>query len=316
MPPEQGPFHAQRGRRRAAADLAPARPALQSGVRRRRGFAATRARVTNRHELPKCAPVKIVSWNINSVRFRIEIVEKFLREVAPDILCLQETKVIDADFPEGAFRALGYDTIFLHGQRMHHGVAIISRIPLVEDDRFDWQANREARHVGVRLPNGVRLENVYVPAGGDIPDRDVNPKFGQKLDFVERMTAWSATLDCPTILTGDFNIAPLESDVWSHKQLIKVVSHTPIEVDALNRLKDSNSWVDLGRHFYPAPARLHTWWSYRSPDWTVNDRGRRLDHMWATADVAAAAQSHHVFEECRNWLKPSDHVPIMTEFDL
>jgi exodeoxyribonuclease-3 len=260
--------------------------------------------------------LKIVSWNINSVRFRIEIVEKFLREVAPDILCLQETKVIDADFPEGAFRALGYDTILLHGQRMHHGVAIISRIPLVEDDRFDWQANREARHVGVRLPNGVRLENVYVPAGGDIPDRELNSKFGQKLDFVERMTAWSATLDCPTILTGDFNIAPLEADVWSHKQLIKVVSHTPVEVDALNRLKDSNSWVDLGRHFYPAPARLHTWWSYRSPDWTVNDRGRRLDHMWATADVAATARSHQVFEECRNWLKPSDHVPIMTEFDL
>jgi exodeoxyribonuclease-3 len=296
--------------------LAQARPASRSEVRRRRGFAAARAMVTNDLQLPKCASVKIVSWNINSVRFRIEIVEKFLREVAPDILCLQETKVIDADFPEGAFRALGYDTIFLHGQRMHHGVAIISRVPLVEDDRFDWQANREARHVGVRLPNGVRLENVYVPAGGDIPDREVNPKFGQKLDFVERMTAWSATLDCPTILTGDFNIAPLESDVWSHKQLIKVVSHTPVEVDALNRLKDSNSWVDLGRHFYPAPARLHTWWSYRSPDWTVNDRGRRLDHMWATADVAATARSHQVFEDCRNWLKPSDHVPIMTEFDL
>lgn len=260
--------------------------------------------------------VKIVSWNINSVRFRIEIVEQFLREVAPDILCLQETKVIDADFPEAAFRALGYDTILLHGQRMHHGVAIISRIPLVEDDRFDWQANREARHVGVRLANGVRIENVYVPAGGDIPDRELNSKFGQKLDFVERMTAWSSTLDCPTILTGDFNIAPLESDVWNHKQLLKVVSHTPIEVDALNRLKDSNSWVDLGRHFYPAPARLHTWWSYRSPDWTVNDRGRRLDHMWATADVAAKATSHQVFEQCRNWLKPSDHVPIMTEFDL
>jgi len=296
--------------------LAQARPVPHGGVRRRRGFAATRARVTNRDELPKSPPVKIVSWNINSVRFRIDIVEKFLREVAPDILCLQETKVIDTDFPEGAFRALGYDTIFLHGQRMHHGVAIISRVPLIEDDRFDWQANREARHIGVRLPNGVRLENVYVPAGGDIPDREVNAKFGQKLDFVERMTAWSSTLDCPTILTGDFNIAPLESDVWNHKQLLKVVSHTPIEVDALTRLKESNSWVDLGRHFYPAPARLHTWWSYRSPDWTKNDRGRRLDHMWATADVAATARSHRVFEDCRNWLKPSDHVPIMTEFDL
>jgi len=260
--------------------------------------------------------LKIVSWNINSVRFRLDVVERFLKETQPDILCLQETKVIDGDFPVAPFRKLGYVHNVLHGQRMHHGVAILSRMPLAEDDRFDWQANREARHVGVRLANGVRLENVYVPAGGDIPDREQNAKFGQKLDFVERMTRWSEGLDCPTILVGDLNIAPLEADVWSHKQLLKVVSHTPIEVDALNALKASNSWVDLGRHFYPAPARLHTWWSYRSPDWTKNDRGRRLDHMWATAEVAERAVSHTVFEDCRSWLKPSDHVPIMTECSL
>lgn len=265
---------------------------------------------------PTSHPVKIVSWNINSVRFRIGIVEQFLNAAQPDILCLQETKVIDGDFPHAPFRALGYEHIVLHGQRMHHGVAIISRVPLIEDDRFDWQANREARHVGVRLPNGLRLENVYVPAGGDMPDRTLNPKFGQKLDFVERMTRWSESLDVPTLLVGDFNIAPLPCDVWSHKALLGVVSHTPVEVAALDGLKASNSWVDLGRHFHPAPARLHTWWSYRSPDWTVNDRGRRLDHMWATADVAAAATAHHVFEDCRAWLKPSDHVPILTEFAL
>lgn len=262
------------------------------------------------------AAVKIVSWNINSVRFRIAIVEQFLREAEPDVLCLQETKVVDEDFPFDMFRTLGYGHIVIHGQRMHHGVAIVSRVPIVEDDRFDWQANREARHVGVRLPNGIRLENVYVPAGGDIPDRDVNPKFGQKLDFLQRMTEWSATLDGGTILTGDFNIAPLPCDVWSHKALLKTVSHTPIEVAALDGLQQSNDWVDLGRHFHPAPARLHTWWSYRSPDWTKNDRGRRLDHMWATGDVAARATRHQVFEPCRAWLKPSDHVPIMTEFDF
>src|SRR3546814_9467759 len=93
------------------------------------------------------------------------------------------------------------------------------------------------------------------------------------------MTRWSETLALPTLLVGDFNIAPLPSDVWGHKQLLKVVSHTPVEVDALDALRASNSWVDLGRYFHPAPARLHTWWSYRSPDWTRNDRGRRLDHM-------------------------------------
>lgn len=260
--------------------------------------------------------MKIASWNINSVRFRIGIVEQFLREEAPDILCLQETKVIDGDFPEAAFRRLGYDHVIKHGQRMHHGVAIISRVPVTEDDRLDWQANQEARHVGVRLPNGVRLENVYVPAGGDIPDRALNPKFGQKLDFLQRMTDWSEGLGTPTILTGDFNIAPLESDVWSHRQLLDVVSHTPVEVETLGRLQAAHDWVDLGRRFVPAPERYFTWWSYRAKDWAASDRGRRLDHMWASREVAAQAIAHKVCEPCRSWLKPSDHVPIVTEFDI
>jgi exodeoxyribonuclease-3 len=260
--------------------------------------------------------LKVASWNINSVRARIEAVERFLAEEQPDILCLQETKVIDCDFPEGVFRRLGYRHLILCGQRMHHGVAILSRIPMREEARFDWQANGEARHVGVRLECGIRLENVYVPAGGDIPDRSVNPKFGQKLDFIERMTRWSEECKVPTILVGDLNVAPLECDVWSHKALLNVVSHTPVEVDALNLLQASNNWVDLGRTFHPAPGRLFTWWSYRSPDWTRNDRGRRLDHMWATADVAPLATRHHVYEPCRNWNRPSDHVPLLTEFEI
>ena len=199
---------------------------------------------------------------------------------------------------------------------MHHGVAIVSRVPLVEDDRLDWQANREARHVGVRLPNGVRLENVYIPAGGDVPDREVNPKFGQKLDFLDRMTRWSETLDAPTVLVGDFNVAPLECDVWSHKQLLDVVSHTPIEVEALARLQAAAGWVDLGRRFTPPPEPVFTWWSYRAKEWALSNRGRRLDHQWATPDVAGAAVAHEVLRDCRDWLKPSDHVPLVTEFDF
>lgn len=258
--------------------------------------------------------LKIASWNINSVRFRLGIVEQLLRDEAPDILCLQETKVEDGAFPRVEFHALGYDHVLLHGQRMHHGVAIVSRLPLIEEERRDWQANGEARHLGVRLPNGVRLENVYVPAGGDIPDRDLNPKFGQKLDFLARMTDWSEQLRVPTIMVGDFNIAPLECDVWSHKQLLDVVSHTPVEVETLGKLQASHDWVDLGRRFIPAPERCFTWWSYRAKDWAASDRGRRLDHMWASPDVAARATNHRVLEPCRGWLKPSDHVPLVTEF--
>ncbi|MDE0932417.1 MAG: exodeoxyribonuclease III [Novosphingopyxis baekryungensis] len=260
--------------------------------------------------------ISIASWNINSVRARMDSVERFLRDEAPDILCLQETKVVDDQFPAAPFKALGYDHIMLHGQPMHHGVCIISKIPLTQDDRLDWQNNGEARHLGVRLPNGWRLENVYVPAGGDVPDREENPKFGQKLDFLERMIAWSGSLKHPTILTGDFNVAPLESDVWSHKQLLKVVSHTPIEVETLDRLKAAGKWVDLGRHFHAAPERLYTWWSYRARDYAKSDRGRRLDHMWVTQDLKDHAAAHQVHETCRGWERPSDHIPIVTEFRL
>ncbi len=201
----------------------------------------------------------IASWNINSVRARIGIVEKFLREEAPDILCLQETKVECALFPPEMFRRLGYEHIVTHGQRMHHGVAIVSKVPLTDVRKYDWQANGEARHVGVTLPSGVRLDNVYIPAGGDIPDRHLNPKFGQKLDFFGRMTEWSGALNgTPTVLTGDFNVAPLESDVWNHKALLDVVSHTP---DGGRNPRAAAGGVELGRPRAPlhrgTDAALH-----------------------------------------------------------
>jgi exodeoxyribonuclease-3 len=262
----------------------------------------------------KSNTLKIASWNINSVRARTEIVERFLTEYAPDILCLQETKVVNGVFPEGLFRRHGYNHQALNGQPMHHGVAIVSKVPMRDDDRLDWQANGEARHVGVRLDNGLRIENVYIPAGGEEPDRTINPKFGQKLDFFERMIDWSGKLNVPTLLVGDFNVAPLECDVWSHKQLINVVSHTAVERDLMDRLQKSHDWVDLGRQFVPPPGRLYTWWSYRAQDWAKSDRGRRLDHMWASRSVAEKAVAHQVAEGCRSWARPSDHAPIITEF--
>jgi len=259
--------------------------------------------------------IKIASWNINSVRARIPIVERFLVQEQPDILCLQETKALDAVFPAEMFRRLGYVHQKLNGQKMHHGVAIVSRLPLHDEGRHDWQDNGEARHVGARLDCGLRIENVYVPAGGDVPDRKLNPKFGQKLDFLERMTRWAETLAEPTLMVGDFNVAPLECDVWSHKALLDVVSHTPVEVAALERLQRAHDWIDLGRRFVPAPERCFTWWSYRSPDFTKNDRGRRLDHMWASPALAGQAVAHAVHEPVRSWERPSDHVPLVVELD-
>ena len=260
--------------------------------------------------------LKIASWNINSVRARPALVERLIVEQQPDILCLQETKVVDGIFPTEMFNRHGYVHRQLNGQRMHHGVAILSRVPLADPGKHDWQDNGEARHIGARLKCGIRLENVYVPAGGDTPDRTVNPKFGQKLDFIERMTRWSEGLSEPTIIVGDFNVAPLECDVWSHKALLNVVSHTPVEVAALNALQQAHGWIDIGRRFVPAPERCFTWWSYRSPDWTRNDRGRRLDHMWASPGLAAHLKAHAVLEPCRAWERPSDHVPLICEIEI
>jgi exodeoxyribonuclease-3 len=252
--------------------------------------------------------ISIATWNINSVRLRMPQVARFLIEQAPDVLCLQEIKTVEELFPHEAFEALGYIHRAVHGQKGYHGVATVSRLPLREFSRYDWQANGEARHVGVELTSsGLVIENVYIPAGGDIPDREANPKFGQKLDFLERMTRWAEKLDHPTLLLGDFN--------YDHKALLKVVSHTPLEVATLSRLSDAHGWVDLGRKHIPAPQRNYSWWSYRSY-WQGKDRGRRLDHMWASPQLAQQSQAHRIIEETREWEQCSDHVPLITEFAL
>src|SRR5690554_6497726 len=258
----------------------------------------------------------IATWNINSVRLREGLVARLLQEEAPDILCLQECKSPVEKIPLEAFRALGYNWIVARGQKGYNGVAILSRLPIEDAGDRDYAKLGHARHVAARLENGVTIHNMYVPAGGDIPDRELNPKFGQKLDFYERMTQWSDKLDTPTILLGDFNIAPLEADVWSHKQLINVVSHTPLEVETMARLQGAHEWVDIGRRFVPDPERLYTWWSYRARYWLASDKGRRLDHVWVSPELTGTAVSHNVHEDARGWGKPSDHAPLITEFNF
>jgi exodeoxyribonuclease-3 len=163
----------------------------------------------------------------------------------------------------------------------------------------------------------LALHNLYVPAGGDIPDPAVNPKFKQKLAYLKSLASWRATGGGGfAILLGDFNVAPLETDVWSHRQLLNVVSHTPVEVDALTNVQISGEWTDLVRQFIPAGQKLYTWWSYRARDWEASDRGRRLDHIWGSASLAARARAAAVLKEARGWESPSDHVPVMIDLDL
>ncbi|MGH6931832.1 MAG: exodeoxyribonuclease III, partial [Dongiaceae bacterium] len=111
----------------------------------------------------------------------------------------------------------------------------------------------------------------------------------------------------------DLNIAPLATDVWSHSQLLDVVSHTPVEVERFRRLQASRHWHDAVRHFIPPSEQLYSWWSYRARDWDSSDRGRRLDHAWVTPALAPALRSATVLREARGWAAPSDHAPVIVD---
>lgn len=258
----------------------------------------------------------LATWNINSVRLREGLVARLMAEEQPDILCLQECKSPVDLIPVEQFRALGYTHMVARGQKGYNGVAIISKLPLTDMGERDFAALGHARHVSARLDNGVTIHNCYVPAGGDIPDRVQNEKFGQKLDFLTEMRDhFHGTRPERAILVGDLNIAPREDDVWSHKQLLKIVSHTPIEVAHLQDVMQAGGWGDVTRKDIPQ-GLLYSWWSYRSADWDTADKGRRLDHIWATADILGASHSSRILRGSRAWVQPSDHVPVFATFDL
>jgi exodeoxyribonuclease-3 len=260
--------------------------------------------------------MRIATWNINSIRARLPLLQKLVETERPDIVCLQETKVADEMFPADFVTALGYPHLQICGMKGYNGVAILSRVPIEPSLRQDWCARGDARHLAVALPDGTELHNFYVPAGGDVPDPAANDKFAHKLNFLDEVTAWFPSQrqgDRPMVLVGDLNIAPLETDVWSHKQLLTVVSHTPVEVAKLDALQRSVSWIDAVRHFIPPEERLFSWWSYRARDWSESDRGRRLDHVWVTPPLRPKLASARVLREARGWDKASDHVPVVVD---
>lgn len=266
--------------------------------------------------------LKIATWNINSVRLRLPLIAHFVAAENPDIIALQETKCHDAVFPLKGLHALGYKHVAIAGQKGYHGVAIASRLPFEETRKDSFCIRGEARHIGVTLktPSGKSLiiDNLYIPAGGDIPDRALNPKFEHKLSFYERLTEWSSGLDGGEnrILLGDFNIAPHENDVWNHRHMLKVVSHTPVEIEAIEKLKSAYPWDDTIRRFIPETEKLFSWWSYRAKDWQSSNRGLRLDHIWASPALKERARSARIIYDWRNGEKPSDHVPAIAEYEI
>ncbi len=261
--------------------------------------------------------MRIATWNINSVRLRIDVLAKVAEALDPDIVCLQEIKVTTEEFPHDAVAGLGLDHRLVRGMKGYNGVAILSKIPITEGDSRDWCGREDARHIVAQLPGGAELHNFYVPSGGDVPDRAENDKFAHKLDFLAEMADWFTALKpAKRILVGDLNIAPLEADVWSHKQLLGVVSHTPVEVEALNGVMAAHGWIDAVRRFIPADEQIYSWWSYRNRTWPGSDRGRRLDHIWVTPSLEGGLQDAAILREARGWDKPSDHVPVWIDIEL
>ncbi len=265
-------------------------------------------------------PFKIATWNINSVRLRIGLVEQFLEEHQPDVLCLQEIKCQNDQFPSKDFKKLGYEHFAIHGQKGYHGVATVSKRPLSEVYSKDYVSMGDTRHISAQVEAGGRtlqIHNFYVPAGGDEADPVKNPKFDHKLKFLNEMLELPADYSgVENILVGDLNIAPHENDVWSHKKLLKVVSHTPIETEFLDRLRDEGGWSDLVRQKIPTNEVIYSWWSYRAKDWDGADKGRRLDHIWGSPSLNESLTNISILREARGWEKPSDHVPVIAEFDL
>ena len=258
----------------------------------------------------------IATWNVNSVRRRIEHLARFDQIVAPDVICLQETKVVDADFPCDALSRLGFVHQAIHGQKSYNGVAIVSRVPFEERGGRIWCKRDDRRHLFVRLPGGLELHNFYVPSGGPTPDPDANDKFAHKLRFLDEMARWAKrerVAERPFILVGDLNVAPLETDVWNHKQLLRSVGHTPVESARIAKLHKASGLIDVGRHFVPPDQPLYTWWGYRFAQSFAKNYGWRLDHIWASPPILGALGGFRVVKDTRAWAQPSDHVPVVVQ---
>ena len=205
----------------------------------------------------------------------------------------------------------------------YNGVAIISRVPFSKVESHHRVMREDCRHVRAWLDVGgndpIALDNLYIPAGGDIPDPLANVKFAHKLDFYREITTWfadgapkkAARKGKRAIAVGDLNVAPLEHDVWSHKQLLDVVSHTPIEVELFGHMLKAREWIDVPRLFTPAHEKLYSWWSYRNQDWR-NDRGAARSHPATPALRGASATA---FSGTCDWGRP-DHFPVIGTFNL
>jgi exodeoxyribonuclease-3 len=258
--------------------------------------------------------MRVATWNVNSLKARLPRVEEWLKYATPDVLCLQETKLADADFPAMAFQTLGYDSAHC-GEGRWNGVAILSRVGL-DDVVAGFSDQAEDETVEARLLSatcaGVRVTTVYVPNGRSVGSEH----YGAKLAWLDRVAShvsWTLDPASPAVICGDFNVAPEDRDLYDPRKFTHSTHVTPAERAAVQRLIDWG-FVDVFRRLYD-DDRLFTWWDYRAGDFH-NHRGMRIDLLLATAPLADRATFALVDRFARKGKSPSDHAPLFADFDV
>jgi exodeoxyribonuclease-3 len=253
--------------------------------------------------------MKIVTWNINSLRLRMAHVTRFIDTVKPDVICFQETKVEDSLFPLEAFAERGYFSAY-HGQKSYNGVAIVARQkPQDVVFGFDGHIHNEQSRVVAATVGDVRIISAYVPQGEKLD----SPKFAFKKEFYEHLTAYAAASGrkhSKLVVCGDFNISADERDVDDAKRRGKQVMFTPEEREWLRHFAETAGLKDSFR-LVSDEAGVFSWWDYRQWAFAPYKIGMRIDYLFTSPALAVKAVEH--FKDERGLTQPSDHVPVMVD---
>ncbi|MEO1693181.1 MAG: exodeoxyribonuclease III [Cyanobacteria bacterium J06631_6] len=259
--------------------------------------------------------MKVATWNVNSIRSRLQIVTDWLQQHRVDVLCLQETKVQDQDFPRSHFEELGYN-IYISGQKSYNGVALFSSKPLEDVSCGFSPIVGEVGELDVQkrvisgIADGVRIVNLYVPNGSALG----SDKYAYKLEWLGLLRQYLQTLQTrgqEICVCGDFNIAPEDKDIYTNKARDKHIMSSPVEREALSQILQLG-FQDAFRKFTDEPGQF-SWWDYRSGGFSRN-RGWRIDHHYLTEQLYQQASNCWIDVEPRKLEKPSDHAPVIVEF--
>jgi exodeoxyribonuclease-3 len=254
----------------------------------------------------------IATWNVNSLKVRLEHLERWVAEARPDVVCLQETKCVDEQFPVEALRAMGFPHLAFAGQKTYNGVAILSRLPIdgVEVGFRLGEPDEQKRLLRAEV-GGIRIFNAYVPNGQAIGSE----KFAYKMNFLQRLRAEldeDSAATRPVLLCGDMNIALTDRDVWDPFEAEGELLYHPQERDAIQQVLGFGL-TDVYRRMNPT-GKEFTWWDYRMLGFQKN-RGFRIDHIFVTESLYARCREVTLWRPVRKWDKPSDHIPVSVRID-